>query len=245
MVNTFVLTSDKETLFTYLDDKRTGKQRLEAAQIIRILEKYDETEKLEGAYSKHPAVLMWLGYTNALKVYFNLCVKEWISRGFNNSYKFYDLDEDDYRIVQCEFDGETCVFAEEFDEFCFPPWFSFPPFILSHRAALLRKNPSHYDDFNTDEIKEYYDKGYLWPHKQPEEMYEEWKFEYLDPIGQGAPVQFRVTQEDTIKWISNKNINPKTGRKIKTGAKLYKEYEEAAQYYELLYSIKECELESI
>lgn len=234
MVNTFVLFPDKELLFKYLDNKRLGKQRLEAKQILSVLEKYDATGDLEGGYSKHPAVLMWLGYTNALKVYFNLCIKEWISRGFNNTYELYQINEEEYRIVMCEFDGQTTTFMDEFDDYCFPPWFGFPPLILSHRAALIRKDPEAYNEFNSDEVVEYYDKGYLWPHKQPDKMYEEWDFKYLDPIGEGAPVQFRISEEDATKWVNDKLKNPKTGRSIKKGAKMYKEYEAAAQYYELL-----------
>lgn len=235
MVNTFVLCQNKENLFDDLDKRRLGKQRVEAMQIINILEDYDRTgEFKKGSYGNHPATQMWIGYTNALKVYFNLCVKEWIKRGCVNNMALFDIDEDKYRIVPCEFDGVTCQFLEEFDEFCFPKWFSFPPLILSHRASLLRKDPDEYHFFNDELTAEYYDKGYLWPLKAPDSMYDEWNFNYLDPIGTGAPAQFKISEKDAARWVENPTINPTTNRTIKPGAKTYKEYQEAAKYYKLI-----------
>lgn len=255
MVNTFVLSTDKNKLFSHLDKKRLGKQRLEAKQIINLLERYDETGELSGGFSNHPATRMWLGYTDALKVYFNLCVDEWINRGGKNTMELYDVDVDKYRIVQCSFDFFTgkAEFQEDFDEFCFPVWFSYPPLILSHLASLIRKDEEFYsqnfvdimeplfygldefDQMNDDEKKEfllhyleenYYHRGYLWPHKN-EEMYEQWSLDYLDPIGTGAPAKFQVSEEDARKWAENPNINPETGRSIKTGSAIYNKYKEA------------------
>lgn len=231
MVNTFVTTMDKDALFDDLDDKRLGKQRLEAAQIIKILEVYDETGNFSGGYSKHPALQMWKGHTDALKAYFNLCVLAWIKRGFKNTYDLYPVDHERYRIVPGDFDGTTTTFDEEFDEYCFPKWFGFPPLILSHRAALLRKNPTHYASFDDDLTAPYYHRGYLWPHKHGDVIYEEWDFKYLDPIGAGAPAHFRISREDAMAWSENKNQNPKTRRAIKSTGPIYKDYQAAYIYY--------------
>lgn len=231
MVNTFVTTMDKDALFDDLDNKRLGKQRLEAAQMIRILEVYDQTGEVQGGYSKHPALQMWKGHTDALKAYFNLCVLAWIKRGFKNTYSLYPVDHERYRIVPGDFDGTTTTFDEEFDEYCFPKWFGFAPLILSHRAALLRKNPKHYASYDDDFIVPYYTRGYLWPHKYGDEIYESWDFKYLDPIGTGAPSHFRIPREDAMEWSNDRNRNPKTGRAIKTSGPIYKEYESAYNYY--------------
>jgi Pyrimidine dimer DNA glycosylase len=69
-----------------LDNKRLGNQRLEAMQIVNTLE-----GKSIG-YKNHPAIKMWVGYTNSLKYYTNCCIDEWVKRGFKNTMKKYDVD---------------------------------------------------------------------------------------------------------------------------------------------------------
>jgi len=69
-----------------LDMKRLGKQRVEAMQIINILEGKPSKQK------NHPAIKMWVGYTNSLKYYCNCCIDEWIKRGFKNTMVKYDVD---------------------------------------------------------------------------------------------------------------------------------------------------------
>ena len=48
-----------------LDKKRCFKQVVEAAQILDVL------EGRKTGWKNHPAVKMWVGYTNEFKVYFN------------------------------------------------------------------------------------------------------------------------------------------------------------------------------
>ena len=85
-----------------LDNKRLGKQRVEAMQLINILE-----NKTEGkGWRSHPALKMWIGYTNSLKYYCNCCIDEWIRRGFKNTMVKYDVDhqnEDPWFIGNVEF----------------------------------------------------------------------------------------------------------------------------------------------
>jgi hypothetical protein len=232
MVNTFVLSTNMRESFTLLDNKRLGKQRLEAKQIIELLSEYDRTGKLEGGFSKHPACKMWVGHTDALKAYFNLCVREWIRRGFKNTLELYDVNEDDYSSTPCEFDGTTTVFMSELNDAEYPLWISFPPLINSHRASLYRKDPVFYAHFR-DGLDDYVDRGYLWPEKHPN-MYENWSFDYLDPIGEGAPSHYRIAEDDVREWLKDKSRNPKTKRSITSTGKLYKDYESAARHYGLV-----------
>jgi hypothetical protein len=119
-----------------LDSKRLGKQRVEAYQILNILLK--RTNKK--AWRNHPAVKMWEGYTNALKLYFNLALKEWISRGYKNNMKYEKIN------------GKIIL----------PSWFGNRKFHKSHRSNLLRKDKKYYSKFGW---KEPITLPYVWPTK--------------------------------------------------------------------------------
>ena len=85
-----------------LDMKRLGKQRVEAMQIIKILENYDQSV----GWKNHPAVKMWVGYINSLKYYTNCCIDEWIKRGYKNTITKYNVDhqnEDPWYIGNADF----------------------------------------------------------------------------------------------------------------------------------------------
>ena len=62
-----------------LDNKRLGKQRVEAYQIWRVLKGFTK------GWRRHPAVLMWEGYTCFLAMYCNACIDEWVLRGYKNN----------------------------------------------------------------------------------------------------------------------------------------------------------------
>ena len=114
-----------------LDWRRLGKQRVEAKQILNALER-------GGGWAHHPAVKMWAGYENALRLYHNIMIQEWVSRGYNNNMPLEDVDEP---VVM-------------------PPWLGRRRLHSSHRANLLRKNSDHYGKFGwTEEPQE----GYYWP----------------------------------------------------------------------------------
>ena len=70
----------KESLKS-LDWRRLGKQRVEAKQILNVLLERTDTK----GWRNHPITRMWAGYESALQLYFNLCVKEWVGRGYNNN----------------------------------------------------------------------------------------------------------------------------------------------------------------
>ncbi len=117
-----------------LDSQRLGKQRVEAFQILNIL--LNRTEKK--GWKNHPAVKMWAGYENALKLYFNKAVKLWISRGYKNNMKL-EIIEGKIR---------------------FPEWFGNEKFHSSHKSNLLRKDNEFYSKFKW---KEKSGLPYVWP----------------------------------------------------------------------------------
>jgi hypothetical protein len=122
---------------TILDWKRLGKQRLEGMQIVRIITIPDYV----GAWANHPAVKMWRGYENALKLYVNAMIAEWKRRGYLNTMPYYDLTE---------------------VEILFPEWLGDCRFHDSHKSNLLRKFPEYYIQFNWDVPD---DLPYFWPVK--------------------------------------------------------------------------------
>jgi len=106
-----------------LDNKRLGKQRVEAFQIRNTL-----IGKTSG-WHNHPAVKMWDGYIQCLTDYMNNCIKEWICRGYQNNMQIIYGD----------------------DTFVYPPWFGEEKFHASHRSNLLRKDFNYYSQFGWSE----------------------------------------------------------------------------------------------
>jgi hypothetical protein len=135
MVNTFVPYWDVSRIACTLDYKRLGKQRVEAYQIWRIV-----TGKNTGkGWVNHPAVCAWRGYSCALAMYTNAMIEEWILRGYKNTME---------RLPHCKNPR-------------FPWWWGKSEHVLmSHRASLNRKLPSHY---TFDNIGEYAEYSYVWP----------------------------------------------------------------------------------
>ena len=111
-----------------LDYRRLGKQRVEAKQIINLLEKHDngiDISKLP--WGNHPAVKMWIGYTIALKEYHDIIIKEWISRGYKNNMPLYNLRR-----------GMT---------YTLPPWFGRKDFHDAHKSKPLQKDYRFYKKY--------------------------------------------------------------------------------------------------
>lgn len=253
MVNTFILCSDLRESFKLLDNRRLGKQRVEAKQIIDVLLLYDQInndcttqeqlidlaksnilfENVKG-WKNHPATKMWIGHTNALKAYFNLCVKEWISRGKNNTMQLYDINENEFScyeyIVQSQADsGDLCgAFVEAESKNKFPRFVSFPPLHLSHKASLKMKDAAFYSAFD---VGVYANKGYFWPCNHSPEVYNIWKMEYLAPLGSGVPAQFRVSLDIVIAWRTNKLVNPVSRKHITEKGNIYKDFANAEKHY--------------
>jgi hypothetical protein len=101
-----------------LDNRRLGKQRVEAMQILNIL------AGKTSAWKHHPAVLMWAGHEKALRQYLRTVILEWKRRGFRNGIRI---------------PAERRLLPHEI-----PPWLGTRRFHFSHRSHLLRKDPQHY-----------------------------------------------------------------------------------------------------
>ena len=137
-----------------LDDKRLGKQRVEAMQILNILIGKNKT----AAWKNHPAVRMWKGYEDALKHYHNLCITEWINRGKNNTMELIPVKWNDIKLPKWVFDSRL---------------------VISHRCNLLRKDFDYYVQKFGDKYD--VDAPYWWPvpmktKKKQELMVEYWAF---------------------------------------------------------------------
>ena len=115
-MQTFLPYADPLASARALDWKRLGNQRVEANLIIKILSDPGLWDK--SRWKHHPALLMWDGHLEALKLYYNMMVAEWIKRGYKNNMPLYEIWD------------ESVVF---------PYWFGLPKFHKSHRANLKRK----------------------------------------------------------------------------------------------------------
>lgn len=140
-IQTFLPYSDIVKSVQCLDNKRLGKQRVEAYQILRALNGY------KSRWINHPAVKIWRGYESCLEVYMNECIKEWIKRGYANTML--------YCVKQSVLD--IPVLARIVLR---PHWFGNEDFHNSHKSNLLRKDYKFYSQYNwnvPDNLP------YIWP----------------------------------------------------------------------------------
>jgi hypothetical protein len=133
-MQTFLPYPNFEKSVKVLDNKRLGKQRVEAYQILNILLNRTKTK----GWRNHPAVKMWKGYENALKSYFNESIKEWKQRGFINN---MELEKISGKII-------------------LPSWIGNRKFHSSHKSNLLRKDKEYYSKFGWKESENL---PYFWP----------------------------------------------------------------------------------
>jgi len=117
-----------------LDYKRLGKQRSEALIILKNVSGFPD------GWYRHPAVKMWMGYPDALKLYLNMSIKLWVERGYKNTMQFQNPD----------FSARIQL----------PPWFGDERFHKAHRQALLYKDYDYYSKFFPDDKPEL---NYYWP----------------------------------------------------------------------------------
>jgi len=117
-----------------LDYKRLGKQRVETFQVLNILLNRTSTK----GWRNHPVTRMWTGYEEALKLYQNYTILEWMSRGYKNTMKLEEIDP--YLLAM-------------------PFWFGDDKLHQSHRSNLLRKDYEYYSQY----FDEPADLEYHWP----------------------------------------------------------------------------------
>ena len=119
-----------------LDNKRLGKQRVEALQIHNIV----SGKRTTGGWINHPAVKMWEGYQYSLANYHNIMIEEWMRRGFKNTMQFMESSNTGKYVPV-------------------PTWLGNDKLHSSHRSNLLRKDYNHYSQYGWDESN---DLPYYW-----------------------------------------------------------------------------------
>jgi hypothetical protein len=153
-VQTFLPYADFAATAAVLDQRRLGKQRVEALQILNAL-----TVPGNG-WRNHPAVLMWRGYEEALVRYCLEICRVWCERGFGDTCatKVTTALRERLGIDEVRSQAELAAAGE------LPPWLGDPALHRSHRVALVRKDPEHYALVFPDIIDEdTNDNGYVWP----------------------------------------------------------------------------------
>jgi hypothetical protein len=143
-VQTFLPFPDLAVSCQVLDDRRLGKQRVETYQVLRAL------TWPQYAWKNHPAVRMWRGFVPGLVAYGLASCEEWVRRGYADS-------------VGPQLLAWTGGVAPQAYEL--PPWFGLEALHLSHRSALLRKEPEWYRPrfAAVGFVDEPDDLPYLWP----------------------------------------------------------------------------------
>lgn len=139
-MQTFITDYNPNISAKSLDNKRLGKQRVEAIQIADCL------LTKETRWKNHPAVKMWKGYEPFLiKVYLLSIINEWEARGFKNQ-KCADHWQRLYKKVKNQ-------------PIKYPDWIT-KEFIEAHRSNLIRKNTEFYESKFPDTK---YGLKYIWP----------------------------------------------------------------------------------
>ena len=137
-MQTFLPYSNFRDSIACLDYKRLGKQRVEALQIYNVLVgNLTKKGKPYTGWLNHPAVLMWDGYVEALLLYKNKMIEEWLARGYRNTMEWVILE----------------------DSIEMPPWLGDDRVHASHRSNLLRKDLEYYSKYKW---KEPIDMEYYW-----------------------------------------------------------------------------------
>lgn len=133
-----------------LDPRRLGKQRVEALQTLRGL-------TVPGyGWRHHPAVRMWAGYEEALVRYgLDICAA-WTGTGRADTCAASLRDE----ISRARGRTRIRTTAELAEAGEIPPWLGDEEFHISHRSALVRKDPGHYRPLFPDTPD---DLPYVWP----------------------------------------------------------------------------------
>jgi hypothetical protein len=137
-MQTFLPYRNFESSARVLDRQRLGKQRVETLQIMKAL-------ATNQGWVNHPVTKMWRGYEFTLMSYQQAICDEWTKRGYNDT--CLEKTREYFALIQ---DRTPRV----------PPWLGLRKFHAAHRANLLRKSPTHYNQYGW---KEKPAEGYWYP----------------------------------------------------------------------------------
>jgi hypothetical protein len=135
-VQTFLPVQDFKESAKILDKRRAWQQVIEANAIIGAIIGINKLSK------NQPAVRMWNGYLNALRVYYNTFLEHCINFHKIKVVKLQPVELSPIALIQL------------------PPWIGYEPFHASHRSNLLRKNQEYYKQFGWLEPDNL---PYIWP----------------------------------------------------------------------------------
>ncbi|SDJ97595.1 hypothetical protein SAMN05421869_113165 [Nonomuraea jiangxiensis] len=149
-MQTFLPYADFAATAAVLDPLRLGKQRVEALQVLRAL-------TVPGyGWRHHPVAKMWAGYEEALVRYGLEVCDRWCATGRQDTCAATMIGElAGHRGVPGVRRQPELAAAGEL-----PPWLGCEALHLSHRSALLRKDPGHYRPLFGDDPD---DLAYVWP----------------------------------------------------------------------------------
>ena len=148
-MQTFLPYPDFAASAAVLDDRRLGKQRVEALQVLRAL-----TRPVYG-WKHHPAVRMWEGYPDGVAAYGLAVCAEWSHRGRPDTCAATistDLAAAGRPAPRTQ--------AELTRGYELPAWLGDERVHRSHRSALVRKDPAFYGPLFPDADP---DQDYFWP----------------------------------------------------------------------------------
>lgn len=133
-MQTFLPYADLSRSAAVLDNKRLGKQRVEAKQILLVLGRGG------GPWFNHPAVRQWLGCEYWLREYAMFICGEWLSRGYNDTVL-------------------GGLKRQRYQKSPKPWWLGLRVYHLSHQSNLMRKAPEWYSQYWSTAP----DMDYFWP----------------------------------------------------------------------------------
>lgn len=125
-----------------LDNKRLGKQRVEAYQILKALRgDYNDT----GAWVNHPATVMWRGHEYELSLYGLTIAVEFCERGFDGWHMMTTFNDINAQLSPTNTEK-------------YPWWVNDELLRYTHQSNLVRKNADYYDMFDVPN-----NIPYVWP----------------------------------------------------------------------------------
>ena len=135
-MQTFLPYPDFEESAKALDNKRLGKQRVEAWQILRTIKAGNSAK----GWRNHPAVNMWRGNEIALCVYGVAMCNEWIVRGYTDNLRQEFVNA----IRELDPTLKLPVLVSRAQKRYRPLWLGDDRIHLSHQSNLIRKDPNFY-----------------------------------------------------------------------------------------------------